>query len=174
MDFKDKVKRAKKGDEEAFLFLMNECKEKLYRTAYSYVKDESLALDIVQETVYKAYISIEKLKKEEYFTTWITRILINNALDVVKKNNKVVYLADKQFFENIEESEKISSEEKICLWEAIDSLEEKHREVIVLKYFNDMTVTEIAEVLSYPVGTVKTYLNKGLVRLRKIVEKDVV
>ncbi|MGL4453372.1 MAG: sigma-70 family RNA polymerase sigma factor [Sarcina sp.] len=174
MDFNDKVKRAKKGDEEAFLFLMNECKKKLYRTAYSYVKDESLALDIVQETVYKAYISIDKLKKVEYFTTWITRILINNALDVVKKNNKVVYLADKQFFENIEDKEKISSEEKICLWEAIDSLEEKHREVIVLKYFNDMTVTEIAEVLSYPVGTVKTYLNKGLVRLRKIVEKDVV
>ena len=174
MDFNEKVKRAKCGDEQAFIFLMNECKENLYRTAYAYVKEEQLALDIVQETVYKAYISIEKLKNVEYFNTWITRILINNALDFMKKNNKLIYLDDSRFFENIAASEGITSEEKICLWEAINSLEEKHKEVVILKYFNDMTITEIARVLDYPVGTVKTYLNKGLIRLRKIVEKDVV
>ena len=173
MDFNIQVKKAKKGDEEAFIFLMNECKENLYKTAYAYVNDEQLALDIVQETVYKAYISIEKLKNVDYFKTWLTRILINNALDFMKKNNKVVYLDDSKFFESIASNENINTEDKICLWDAINSLEDKHREIIILKYFNDMTVTEIARVLDYPVGTVKTYLNKGLIKLRKFVGEDV-
>lgn len=174
MDFNKMVKKAKKGNEEAFLYVINECKEKLYRTAYAYVNDEQAALDIVQETVYKAYISIEKLKKEEYFKTWLTRILINNALDYVKKNSKIVYLDNSKFFESIAATEGISTEDKVYLWEGINSLEDKHREVIILKYFNDMTVTEIASVLEYPVGTVKTYLNKGLTKLRKFMGEDLV
>ena len=65
-------------------------------------------------------------------------------------------------------------EESIYIWEALDSLEEKHREVIILKYFNDLTINEVAQVLKYPLGTAKTYLNKGLNKLRNIMRRDVV
>ncbi|MGL5634429.1 MAG: sigma-70 family RNA polymerase sigma factor [Sarcina sp.] len=172
---KEKVKKAKYGDEKAFLELMNECKESLYRTAYSYVKNEAEALELVQETVYKAYISIDKLKKEEFFKTWITRILINNAITHMKKKEKIIYLNDSSFFDKEDTKDDFKVlDERMYLWKAVDSLEEKYREVIVLKYFNDMTIKEIAEFLDYPIGTVKTYLNKALVRLRKFVEKDVI
>lgn len=170
---KNIVTKAIKGDHLAFSTLINECKENLYRTAYSYVKDETQALDIVQETVYKAYMSINKLKKPEYFNTWITKILINNSLDQIKKNNKVICLEDKKLNSLLKHKE-CDFDEKMYIWEAIDSLEEKHKNVIVLKYFNDLTLTEIARVLGHPEGTVKTYLNKGLTKLRTFMRKDVI
>lgn len=173
MEIKDKVKKAIRGDDEAFEYIINNCKERLYRTAFAYVKNEEQALDVVQETVYKAYVSIEKLKNPEYFNTWITRILINNALTVIKKNSKVVYLDNNELINNIIANE-ANSDEKIYIWQALEQLELKHREVIILKYFDDLTVTEIARVLDCPVGTVKTYLNKGLKKLREFVGKDVV
>ena len=101
MEIKDKVKKAIRGDDEAFEYIVNNCKERLYRTAFAYVKNEEQALDVVQETVYKAYVSIEKLKNPEYFNTWITRILINNALTVIKKNSKIVYLDNNELINSV-------------------------------------------------------------------------
>lgn len=80
-----KVKRAINGDEKAFIELIEKQREKLYRVAYAYVKNEEDALDIVQETVYKAYISIDTLRKPKYFNTWLTKILINISLATLKK-----------------------------------------------------------------------------------------
>ena len=119
MEIKDKVKKAISGDDEAFEYIINNCKERLYRTAFAYVKNEEQALDVVQETVYKAYVSIEKLKNPEYFNTWITRILINNALTVIKKNSKVVYLDNNELINNIIVNE-ANSDEKIYIWQALE------------------------------------------------------
>lgn len=173
MQNENRVKKAIKGDDKAFEELMSEYKENLYRTAFSYVRNEADALDIVQETVYKAYISIDKLKEPKYFKTWITRILINTALTHIRKGSKIVYLEDRELSEAMGTVEN-SVEERLYIWEALDALEEKHREVIILKYFNDLTINEVAEVLKYPIGTAKTYLNKGLNKLRSIMRRDVV
>lgn len=173
MQNEKRVKRAIKGDDKAFEELMSEYKENLYRTAFSYVRNEADALDIVQETVYKAYISIDKLKEPKYFKTWITRILINTALTHIRKGSKIVYIEDRELSEAMGAVEN-RVEESIYIWEALDSLEEKHREVIILKYFNDLTINEVAQVLKYPLGTAKTYLNKGLNKLRNIMRRDVV
>ena len=78
----------------------------------------------MQETVYKAYVSIEKLKNPEYFNTWITRILINNALTVIKKNSKIVYLDNNELINNIIANE-ANSDEKIYIWQALEQLESK-------------------------------------------------
>lgn len=91
------VRKAIKGDEDSFMVLVNQCKEQIYRTAYAYVKDENLALDIVQETVYKAFISISKLKEPKYFNTWIIKIAMNISISVYKKNQKVVCMEQGKF-----------------------------------------------------------------------------
>lgn len=166
------VKLSIKGNDEAFLQLIDIIKENLYRTAFSYVKNEEGALDVVQETVYKAYISIDKIKNPKFFKTWITRILINNSLDYIKKNKNVVYLENNDLIKTIGAKEH-NKDEKIYIWEAIESLDPKYREIISLKYFDDLTINEIATVLNYPVGTVKTYLNKGLNGLRKFMEREI-
>ena len=84
------VKKAIKGNDKAFIILMNQCKEQIYRTAFAYVKEEETALDIVQEVVCKAYKSIENLREPKFFNTWIMRIAINISTGFYNKKNKIV------------------------------------------------------------------------------------
>lgn len=173
MGVEEQVKLAAKGDEKAFEYLMNLYKEGLYRTAFAYVKNEQDAIDILQETVYKAYISIDKLKEPKYFKTWLTKILINTSIDYVKKNKKIVYIFE-DVPVNLAHSEVNAIDEKLDILNSIDKLEDKYKNVVVLKYFQDLTITEISEVLNCPAGTVKTYLNKALVKLRLFLNEEIV
>ncbi|MGL5379183.1 sigma-70 family RNA polymerase sigma factor [Clostridium sp.] len=165
-----KVRKAINGDEKAFIALIDTQKEKLYKTAYAYVKNEQDALDIVQETVYKAYVSIDTLKSPKYFNTWLTRILINISINTLNKNKKVVYLESEMLKEDTTTMR--SSEEKLDMLDELNKLEEKYRDVIILKYFDDLTVSEVAKVLEIPIGTAKTYLNRGLSSLRISMGKE--
>lgn len=164
MELEDKVKRARKGDDDAFYELISERKEVLYRTAFIYAKNKDDALDIVNETVYRAYISIKKLKEPGFFYTWLTRILINCSIDHLRKAKNVV-----PFNEEADMDEAVAEEDtegKLDLYSAVDKLEGKYKDIVILKYFHDMTLAQAAEVLDCPVGTAKTYLHKALGRLR--------
>lgn len=166
------VKKARKGDEKAFLELIQMEKTKLYRTAFVYVKNESDALDIVQETIFKAYSSIRNLKEPSYFSTWLTRILINTSLDFIKKENKVIPI-DQDSLEKIESSEGLMLEDKLDLLTAIEALSENYKTVIILRYYKDLKVKEIAELLDCPEGTVKTNLHRAVNLLKTKLLKEV-
>ena len=84
------VKSARLGNDDAFYELIQQRKELLYRTAYAYVKNQEDALDIVSDTVYKAYRSLRKLKEPAFFNAWLTRILINCSLDHLKKQKRII------------------------------------------------------------------------------------
>lgn len=157
--------RSKNIDEKAFLDLMDKYKEYLYKIAYSYVKDENLSLEIIQETTYKAYKNISNLKESSYFKTWITRILINTAISIMRNNKKFVNLEHIKVENKIQSS--ISTEEKIDLYNAIDLLDEKYKMIIILKYFNDMKIKDIGIIMDMPEGTVKTYLSRAKDKLCK-------
>lgn len=171
MDIDKLVKKAKKGNDKAFSSLMELKKETIYRIAFAYVKNKEDALDIVQETIYKAYISIDKLNDEKTFNSWIARITVNNAINLIRKNSKVILLED-----TIEKSERMEGVivERMDILDAIDKLEDKHKQVIILKYFDDLKIKDISEVLDIPEGTVKTYLSKGLNKLRNYMGKEIV
>jgi len=173
MEIEKQIKLAIKGDEKAFEYLMDINKESLYRTAFAYVKNEHDALDILQETVYKAYISIDKLKEPKYFKTWLTRILINNAINFINKTKKVVCITDNMINKSTYYESNVI-DEKIDMLNSIEKLEENYRKIIILKYFQDLTITEIAEVLDWPKGTVKTYLNKALNKLRLFMNEEII
>lgn len=153
--------RARKGDDEAFAQLADSCKERLYRVAYAYLKNEPDALEAVQETVCRAYMKIRKLKEPEHFLTWITRILLNCCADETKRRSRAGgELADYD----------------AAVWDrgadpdlqaAIAGLEPKYRRIVVLMYFEGYTLTEIARILELPDGTVKTRLHKALAELRR-------
>lgn len=86
------VKKAIKGDKESFSMLIQERKEQIYKIAYSYVNNVDDALDIVQDVIYKALISIKDLKQPEYFNTWIIRITINYSINHLRKYKRIVYM----------------------------------------------------------------------------------
>lgn len=150
-------------DKNTFCALINEKKEKLYRLAYMHVKNSDDALEIVQEAVYKAYLSYEKLKDLKTFNTWITRIVINCSIDYIRKRKRLVSLE-----ENINSSEYSADnrEDFIDLYKAIDKLKGNSKTIVILKYFEDLTINNIAEVLDCSVSKVKNALHKALKELR--------
>jgi RNA polymerase sigma-70 factor, ECF subfamily len=170
--FQDQVKKAKRGNSKAFQKLIEAEKEKLNRMAYLYLKNESDAIDIVHETLYKAYISIEKLKEPDYFSTWLMRILINTALDFNKKNKWIIPVEELERYGNDENTERLHVEERLDLVDAIARLEEKYKTVIILRYYNDLPIKEIAKILNCPEGTVKTNLHRAIQQLRTFLERS--
>lgn len=165
MEVEELAIKAKNGDENAFCELMQINKEVLYKTAYTYTKNQHDTLEILDSTVYKAYISIKKLKDTQYFNTWVMRILINNCINYLNKKKRIVF-----FKENVdihEKPEHIDNREEILdLYDAIDNLDGKLKMIIILRYFQDLTVPQIAEIMDYPLGTVKTYIHKALKQLK--------
>lgn len=162
------VKKAIKRNPDAYGELIREYQDYLYKTAYLYVKNEETALDAVGTAVLKAYLQIHTLRNPEYFKTWITRILINAAYDEQKK-----LICHSELPETIEDShEEISLEEKYDINTAVTRLSEKYRTVIILKYFNEFSVKEIADIMGAPEGSVKAYLSRARDELRRILKED--
>lgn len=139
-------------------------KDKYYRLAYSYVKNADDALDIIQESIYKAFSSIDSLKNPSYIKTWFYRIVVNTSLDFLRKRKKEIIVGE-EFLFNCNEGE-YDSYEDFDLKAALDNLPENYRNIIILRYFEDLKLQEIAEILDENINTVKTRLYTGLKKLR--------
>ncbi|MFD2629659.1 sigma-70 family RNA polymerase sigma factor [Oceanobacillus kapialis] len=159
------IKKAIQGDKECLEKLLVIHGEQLYRTAFLYVRDREDALDVVQETSYKAFLSIGQLKKEEYFLTWLTKILINCSYDILKKSKKELPLHN---LVELATDKSEHSEESLDLLEAINRLNNNQKNAIILFYFQDLPISGVAEVMNIPENTVKTYLSRGKRRLKKL------
>ena len=147
-----------------------ENKESLYRFAYSYVRNEGDALDIVHDAICKSLISISTLKNIDNIKSWIYQIVSNCAIDYIRKNKKYVAISD-----DIEESNAIGYDtyEDIDLQEALERLPEKYRIVIILRYFEDMKIGDIAQILNENENTIKTRLYNGLSKLKiELIEEE--
>jgi RNA polymerase sigma-70 factor, ECF subfamily len=167
-----KVRRAIKGNKKAFEELLDEEKVRLYKIAYVYMKNETDALEVFQETVYKALVSIKGLREEQYFSTWLTRILINTAIDMLKKKKRIIPM-DRDVLERKTVSY-ISMERDSDLLQAVMDLDDKYKEVLILRFYKDCSVKEIASILECPEGTVKTNIHRGINLLRNKLKEDCV
>lgn len=165
------VKEAQKGNDHAFLKLFQEYENEIYRTAFVYVKNQEDALDVVQETAYRAFKSIKNLKEPKYLKTWMIKIAISCSIDVLRKQKKVVEL-------NLKVEKVLSSKEEkdvslsMTLENLIQLLNEKEKKVIILRYYFDFTIKEVSETLNIPLGTTKTILYRGLNKLREELNGD--
>lgn len=142
-----------------------------YRLAYCYVRSEADAFDIVQNGAYKAIKNSHTLKQPEYAETWIYRIMLNECFQNLKQAHTVSYeeLPEK-------ESKAVKSAEESCanldLERALASLSEKDCAIIILKYFEDKKLEEIADILEENINTVKSRLYRALEKLRKMLSAD--
>lgn len=158
-------KRNQLQDREAALIqLIQEHKLQLYRIAYSYVKNEQDALDVVQEATYKAIVNQEKLKEEAYMKSWLIRILINCAVDVLRKRENIAQAPE--VWVGASANQGMDTEAVMDLREAIQGLDETQKKLIHLKYFEDLKLEEIAGIMEMPLGTVKSQLHRIVKRLR--------
>lgn len=150
--------KAKHGKADAYGKLMDYYKEYLYKTAMLSVKNEDIAMDMVGECVLNGYRKIDTLKQPEYFKTWITRILFNTISDYYRS---VQYVEDIDNIKMPDPEAPVTQEEKLDLYQAIDLLSEKYKKVIILKYFDDLKIQDIAYVMDIPEGSVKAYLHRA-------------
>lgn len=164
------VKRAIKGDRESFEKLIDMYFDRLYKEAYLRCKYEEDAKEIVQETIYKAYRNIHKLKEPQYFKTWLSRILINVANDYIRKNGMIeLNHSENDFVSEVHKDDNI--EIKIDLYNAIDELEDKYKDAIILRYIEDLKVEEISTILDRPVNTIKTHLRKAIKDMKNLLKE---
>ena len=132
-----------------------ECEQTLYRVGMSMLKNQTDCEDAVQDTILTAYSKLNTLKNEEYFKTWLVRILINNCNKQLKRRGKIT--AVEVMPENVEYSDGNNTEVKM----ALEKLNPKIRAVIVMRYIEGFSVKEIKEILRIPEGTVKSRLARG-------------
>lgn len=169
------VRQAKKGNREALEKLFLQKKEYLYRTAFLYTKNSEDALDMVQECILQSMLSLKSLKSPEYFYTWITRVMINCIKTEWRKRGKCQLMGDETEClaeERQTDEAEISREEKMDLYDAIDGLDFPYKAIIIQYYFVGSKLSEIAEMLEMPLGTVKAYHARAKSRLREVLEEE--
>lgn len=141
----------------------------LYRIAFSYVKNKDDALEIVQNTIYKALSFSKKIRDLNSIKPWITKILINSCFDFLNKRCKGIF--NDELVDSVEDNND-SILDKIVLKYALDNLPLKLRTIIVLRFFEDFKIKDISNILDMKENTVKTNLYKALKILKINLEEE--
>lgn len=158
------IEAIKLGDKNAFESFIQKYYNELYYTALGIVRSEWDARDICQETFIKVFTSLNKLKDISKLRPWMNKILINKCNDCFRYKRRVS-VAD---YIEVETYNEIENEEKIDLLKALMSLKEEFRMVLTLRYFQDLSLKEVASILDIPEGTVKSRISNGLKELRRL------
>ncbi|MCL2807090.1 MAG: sigma-70 family RNA polymerase sigma factor [Coriobacteriia bacterium] len=149
-------------------------KKQLYRTAFVYLGSEDMALDAVGEAIYRGFMSLKKLRQAEFCETWVTRILINVCKQELRRMKREQALED--ISEMATDAAGDAAEgvlDTLPLEEAINRLPQDLKDVIILRYFTDLTVAETAKSLEIPQGTVATRQRRALSLLKlKLSEEE--
>ena len=150
------------NSKEQFGQLVMKYKESLFFTAKSILRNDTDAEDAVCSAIMKAFENFSQLREQQYFKSWITRIVINEAYAICRKNK------------NLQSMEEMTTEPAYSdyhdeMWEIVNSLDEEFRTVIIMFYYNDIPVNQIAEYLDIAPGTVKSRLNRGRKKLKELI-----
>ena len=132
----------------------------LYRLAYTYTKNPDDAMDVVQDSVCKAMVQADQVRDPARIFSWLCRIVVNTALDQLRSRKNTVFLED------LPDPGQEDRYEDPDLLAALDSLESRERTVVVLRFFQDMKLQDIARVLGLKENTVKSILYRSLKKLR--------
>ena len=148
--------------EKEFETLFNQYKNHIYRLAYTYVNNQADALDVVQETAYQAYISKDKIRDKDKFKSWVLKIAVNKAKDILRKKKTVV-------LEDISNQNMIKSKDQQTINMFMDDLKNlsyEEKNIIVLKVYFEYTFQMISEEIKEPINSIKTKYYRALEKLR--------
>lgn len=160
------VRKAQRGDKNAFMALIEQNQLALYRAAKAILHREEDVEDAVQEAICKAFYKLSDLRQPKYFKTWLTRILINCCYDLLRQQKGLVPL-------EILPEEGVSEERETSLdvQQVLRDLGENDRLVLTLYYLNDISVKDIVGMLAISEGAVKQRLSHGRKKFRQVYEE---
>lgn len=171
------IQRVLGGDTTMFELLMRRYNERVYRAARSIVRDEHEAEDVMQQAYVNAFTHLRQFNGSAQFATWLTRIVINEALARVRRRGRYQPLDDDLC--NVEpfmasnqapspERQAFAGELRALLEWAIDRMPDRMREVFVLREVEGLSTSEVAECLDLSEDVVKTRLSRGRATLRRL------
>ena len=148
--------------------LIEQNQERFYRVAYTYVKNREDALDIVHNAIVNALKSYATLRSPEYAQTWFYRILINVSISFLRKKRPVVSLEELSAprLRPAAAASEAVRDEYLDLYTAVDNLPPDLRAIVILRFFEDMKLDEIAEITATNLNTVKSKLYRALRQLK--------
>lgn len=148
---------------EALVAYIEENQARFYRWAYSYVHSESAALDVVHDSIVEAMTHIQDLRNPGGMRTWFYRILIHESLRAVKHGQKLLPL---ELLPETPDQTARDPGRAIDVYQAVAALSPKLRVVVMLRFYEDMTLEDIARVTGTNLSTVKSRLYKAMGLLR--------
>jgi RNA polymerase sigma-70 factor (ECF subfamily) len=178
------IKKTLRGDRKAFEELMRKYEKKIFSFVVRMVRNEDVAVDLTQDFFFKIFTVLEKYNFEYKFSTWAYRICYNLVIDHIRKNQAQVDSLDDDNVStrDLLHSENVSREDgfralareeaRDYVWRVVDQIPLKFRELILLRYIQDLKYEEIAEITLLPVGTVKNRIFKAKEILKQEMEKD--
>ncbi len=171
------VERARRGSEDAWVELVREHQQPVFRLVYLLLGDAEEAEDVAQETFVRAFRALDRFDTSLPLRPWllaIARNLARNRRRTIGRYLQAVRRLIESEPERVvrSEAESLPAWEAETLWLAVRRLSAADQEVIALRYFLDLSEAETAGALGVPVGTVKSRLHRSLLRLRAVVEKE--
>ena len=174
MDIEEIVTRCKLGEKEAFRELLQTVEKKALATAYYLSGNKGIAEDILQETYMKCFMEIDKLQEPQAFKVWFFKILIRTGWKMTKKQsalipleitseNEELFCDENQGRENVIDNYEI----KHVMQNAVNNLSENLKMVVILYYYNDMSIEEISKITGCFKATVKSRLFYARAALKK-------
>ena len=148
-------------DRQEFTRRVTAIQDKLYRVAYGQLGNIHDCCDAVQEAILKAWCALPKLRKEEFFETWLIRILINECHNLQRSRSRSISL------ESVAEPPQPMAADSSPVNDSILALPEKYRLPVILHYMDGYTTDEIARILRIPTGTVRTRLKRAREKLKE-------
>lgn len=155
-------------EKEWFCQKIEEYKFSLYRLSLSILKNEEDAKDAVSEAICLAYAKLDTLKDENKFKPWIMKILTNASYDIYRKRKNVCSLEE---YSDIPDKAAINVCEKLSLRQAVETLEDDYRAVVILFYYEDMSIREISSILCISQGAIKTRLSRARTKLQTLLKE---
>lgn len=172
------IKQAHQGHEAAWTALVQMHQESIFRLAYLLLRNTDDAKDVAQETFIRAFQSLDKFDQSRPLRPWLSRITINLARNRQRSIGRYLAHLTRWFQQEPKSTEPGPHElhqqtwQSETLWQAIRCLGQSDQEIIYLRYFLELSVTETAQVVEIAPGTVKSRLHRALGRLRAVIEAE--
>ncbi|MEW6455323.1 MAG: sigma-70 family RNA polymerase sigma factor [Acidobacteriota bacterium] len=166
-EFKEIVEKIINGKKDEFSKIIQSFQKKIFQIAMGFFRNREEAMDLTQEALIKIFQNLNKWKHNKSFSAWVFTITNNLCIDRYRKIKKEKIDASKIYEKILPGNEYLDSTIKIE--KALDNLPPKEKMLISMKYFNDMKLMEISEVLNISLGTTKSILHRGIKKIRKYV-----
>lgn len=168
------MKKLIKGDEKAFERLVRENQNRIYAVCLNMLKNPHDAEDAAQDVFVKVFRSIRSFKAESRLETWMTKIAVNTCLDIIRSRRETVDIDEQYDLTDgrTPETELEQSDRRLALRQALSQLPEEIRSVVVLRFVEERSYEEIAEILNLNLNTVRTRIFRGREKIKKIFSEN--